>query len=416
MTSPVLLNNISLHTRFLIFITILAAILRAWGAFDYQGYYGDDAIDIPAAKDYMANGLGNWRYPYLKSIIISIDIKIFGDNSVGWRIDSVLFGTLTIVLVYLIAQQLYKNYNISLMISTILAFDPFTIHFCRQSLMEIPVLFFFLLYVYLLLEYSENSRNTLTGAGIAMGLTIATKAYFIFAIPVIGFFAFFRAMRCQNARVIPLSFEFIVKLVLLPVSIYLLTYILWFGRGHTLEELLLLKLDSAWILNQWSFVNASILNQGGKPWEWFIKAFSFGHQLSQDGQLGRFSLQINNPLIRLLVLPSAILVIWQAVSSRNVRYLIAPALFFSCYVLFFLVKREVNSYSCLVLLPFAYMMVGQAVSILSSRFRREQEVTAGFIFIVVAMGLYLFPVSTGFQVPINMYRNLLELSSITRVF
>jgi dolichyl-phosphate-mannose--protein O-mannosyl transferase len=416
MTNPLLLNKVSLHTKLLIFITIIAAILRVWGTFDYQGYFGDEAIDIPAAKDYMATGHGNWRYPYLKSIIIGFDIKIFGDNAVGWRIDNVLFAVLTIVFVYLIAQRLYRNNNIALMTAAILAFDPFTIHFSRQSVMEIPVLFFFLVYVYLLLEYCENSCNTLTWAGIAVGLTIATKAYFIFAIPLIGLYAFFRVLRSRNAMVIPLCFEFIIKLVLLPVSIYLLTCILWFGRGYTLEELLLLKFDSAWLLNKWTFVNAEILNQGGKPWEWFVKAFSFGHHLSQDGQFGRFSLQINNPLIRLLVLPSAVLVCWQAVSSRTIRHIIAPALFFSCYVLFFMVKRDVNSYSCLVLLPFAYMLVGQAVSIISSRFRREQEITMGFIFIVFVMGVYLFPVTAGFQVPVKLYGQLLEFSSLTRVF
>jgi dolichyl-phosphate-mannose--protein O-mannosyl transferase len=410
------MKEVSLNTKLFIVVFICAAVLRMWGVFDQYNLIGDEIIDIPSAKAYFENGVGNWRYPYLKSIIYVFDIKAFGDNPVGWRIDNIVFGILSILLVYLITQQIYKKHTISLVAASLLAFDPFHIHFSRAGTMEIPVLFFFLMFLYLMLEQSVNHRNTLLWAGIALGLTIATKAYFIFAIPFIGGYGLYCAVKKANERKMSVCLEFFVMLVLLPLSIYLMVHFLWFARGHTLGEFLLLKSDSISTHNVYTFVNADILQQGGKPWEWFVKPFSFGHQLSQDGQYGRFALQINNPLFRIMVLPAALFVSWCAVTGRNFRHLLAPLLFISCYLLFFISKRPFNSYSALVLLPFAYMMVAQAVSLLSRRYHCELEITTAFMFVIVAWGCYLFPVSTGFQVPIELYRSLIEFSAITRVF
>jgi dolichyl-phosphate-mannose--protein O-mannosyl transferase len=396
----------------------MAALLRTWGTFDYPELVGDESINVTLAKDTVKYGVGDWKYSPLNSLVIASTIKIFGDNPVGWRINGIVLGTACVLLVFLIAKRLFAERFVPIVAASLLAFDPFHIHFCRTTIMETPVIFFFLLYLYLMLEYCENDRQTLSFAGIALGLTIATKAYFVFAIPVIACYAFYRKLNHDKKNgAYKLSVEFIVKLALLPISIYLLSHAFWFARGHTLPELFLLKSDAYWVFSHnFTFDSSNILLQGGKPWEWFIKPFSFGHQLSGDGQFGRFAIQINNPLFRLMVLPALIIVIFTAIKKQRIQEMLAPSLFASCYLLFFMAKRTMNSYSSLVLLPFAYLMLAKAIISISHKYNCDKETTIIFLCAVFVSGCYLFPIAAGFQVPVALYEPILSFSKITKVF
>jgi dolichyl-phosphate-mannose--protein O-mannosyl transferase len=271
--------------------------------------------------------------------------------------------------------------------------------------------------MYLLLEYTENNRCTLTLAGIAIGLTIATKAYFVFAIPVMIAYALYRECQRNSGSRFLIFLEFMIKLGLLPMAIYLLTYIFWFGRGYTIIEFLQFRSDAYWLFNNnFSFSHEKMLARGGKPWEWFVKPISFGHHLNSEGNLDRYTLEINNPLFRLMVLPAIGIVLYHATKQRNLTWFIAPTLFAASYLLFFLVNRQINSYSALAVLPFAYVALAHAVFLLARKYQSETEITALFLLAIFVSGCYLFPVSSGFWVPSSFYRTLLSISDLTKVF
>lgn len=403
-------------TNWKIFIAVLAlaALFRIWGAFEYKEYSNDEAHLIPVAKSVMANGIGDWRNPPLSSLVNAGAIKIFGDNSVGWRISGIILGTASVLLVYLIARRLYPESSVPVLAASLLAFDPFHINFCRTTMMETPAIFFFLLFLYLMLEYSEKNHQTLTCAGVAMGCAIATKAYFLFAILVVILFAFYRQLQLQQkltARLI-LCLEFIVKLLMLPVAIYLYSFSKWFGRGHVLSEFLQFRYDAYWLYNNnFIFENEKVLSLGGKPWEWFVKPIAYGHQMFSDGQYGRFAIEINNPLFRMMVIPALCIVLYHAIKKQNCREALSPLLFAACYVLLLAVKRPINSYSSLVLLPFAYLTLAQAIVVLATRFKYEQETAIILLFVAFISGCYLFPVTAGFVVPIALYKPLIAITN-----
>lgn len=408
----------TINDKVFLFVLATAALFRFWGTFDLQMLIGDEAGFTTYSKRLLASGIGDWKYAPMTDLILAGTMTIFGDNPYGWRISGVVLGTAAIVLVYLIARKLYPERYVALLAASLLAFDPFHIHFCRTITQETPVIFFFLLFLYLILECSESDRKMLTFAGIAMGLTIATKAYFVFSITLISVYALYRTVQRfeKNDRSI-VYVDFFAKLMLFPLSIYLLSHIFWFGRGHTLPELLQLKSDAYWVFNHnFKFDSAEVLSQGGKPWEWFVKVFSFGHQLSEDGPYGRFAIQINNPFFRIMVIPALVIASYHAVQSRRLQELLAPLLFVASYILFFLVNRQINSYSALVLLPFAYLALARAVIIMAHKYWHETEVAILFLCAIVFSGCYLFPISAGFQVPIDLYKPVLSISNITRAF
>jgi len=408
-----------LSWKLFVVVFVLAGVLRLWGAFDYNIMVRDETFYVPRALhlvQYGSNGNRNWFHPQLNDIILAASIKVFGNNSVGWRMYSILFGTASIFMLYLVAKQLYPESTVPLLSASLLAFDPFHIFFSRTAMTEPPAISFFLLFLYLMLQYCEKNRQTLVLAGIAMGLAIATKAYFVFAIPVVVIYAYFRTTQRNNESKSALLARFAVTLVLLPIGVYLISYFYWFGRGHTLLEFYQFRSDAFLIAQNFQYENKELMAMGGKPWEWFLKPFAAGYELFSDGTAGRFMIEINNPLFRIPVLPAMCIVAVYAVKKRNVHWLLAPVLFSACYLLLLVVQRPIASYSAYVLLPFAYLALAHAVSIVANVFKREKEVVAISLIMIVISGCYLYPLATGFLVPTALYEPILPFVHLIRVF
>ena len=271
-------------TPVLILVLVLGAFFRLWGTFEIPTYIEDEAIHVPSAINlglYGTTAKFNGYQPPLSGEILYGTIKLLGDNPYGWRMSNAVLGTASIGLTYLVAEVLFPGTAVSVIAAALLAFDPFHAYCSRTSFMEIPATFFFLLYLYLMLAYSERSRRTLPWAGIAMGLTVATKGYFVFAIPLVALYAFYRA-KMRGEKPLVLCYDFSVSLVLLPIAVYLLSYTPWFGRGYSLQEFIQRQLDAYRMLQSYTtetFVNLWYVNAGGSPWGWFLKPWIQGFEM-----------------------------------------------------------------------------------------------------------------------------------------
>lgn len=408
-------ENISpfINWRQLLMILLLAGFFRLWGAFDLNEYIEDETLHVSDAisiSRYGTTANWGWHHPQLSGLIMSGTIQIFGDNPVGWRSSNVFFGTASVALIFLIGRLLYPGSAVPLIAAALLALDPHNIYLSRTTFIEIPVTFFFLLYLYLLLEHVENKRPTLLAAGLAMGLTIATKAYFVFAIPLAALYALYR-LRQRGELTRPVLVDFVMALLLLPIAVYLLSYIQWFGRGHTLVELVQMKMDAVWALEQLSgFINKTFLEAGGTPGEWFVKPMLWGNQRLAGGDEGRFLMQTNNPPFRLLVLPAITVASVYAWKMKQARELLAPLLFAGCYLLISLAQRPMFSYSSTVLLPFAYLALARAVTLLAGKSRREKLIYTCFLSAIFIWGTYMFPLVSAMLVPLAPFRPILSLA------
>ena len=395
-------------------ILVLAAVLRLWGTFELNEYIEDEAAHVPSAISlgtYGTTANWNWPHPQLSGLILYGSMQLFGDNPIGWRSSNVLLGTASVALIFLIGRRLYPGSAAPLIATALLAFDPYHIYLSRTTFMEIPVTFFFLLFMYLILEYTENHRATLPLAGIAMGLTMATKAYFAFAIPLVVIYAVYRTHQ-EGVLTRQVIIDFTTSLLLLPAAVCLLSYFQWFGRGYTLPEFIQMKTDAVWALNKLelgNFINQTLLDASGKPWEWFIKPIFWGHQrLSNSGE-GIFLLHSNNPPFRVLVLPSLCVASVYAWKKHVPREILAPVLFFSCYLLVLVVDRPMFDISSIALLPFAYLMVARTVTICAVKINRPDLLYACFLSTALIWGAYMFPLVSARLVPLAPFRPILSM-------
>jgi len=110
-------------------------------------------------------------------------IKVFGLNEFGVRFPSALMGTLTIVLIFLLARQIFKNERIALISSFVFAIEPWAVHLSRVYCDANEALFFLLLGLLLFL-YSKKRHRLLPLSILSFMLSMYTYNANKFLIPL----------------------------------------------------------------------------------------------------------------------------------------------------------------------------------------------------------------------------------------
>src|SRR6185503_974091 len=144
----------------LVFIIGLALFLRIWDI-GWNGFNGDESIysgqaaSLLGNEEFTSNFAVFRAHPLLLQSLVSIAFTLFGIQDTTARIVPVIFGTLTVFVTYLVAKQLF-NKKIGLICSLVLALMPFHIVFSRQVIVDVPLSFFVVLFLYFITRYRET--------------------------------------------------------------------------------------------------------------------------------------------------------------------------------------------------------------------------------------------------------------------
>ena len=180
----------------------------------------DEVYYVDGAKDYLAHGVELDKgaaefivHPPVGKWAIALGIKVFGDNPFGWRFTAALIGTVSILLVYLIAKQLFKFEFISVVAAALMALDGLHLVMSRTALLDIFLSFFILLAFYLLI------KEKLWWAGVVFGLALGTKWSAIYVLAAVGIYLLIASRRYLLT---PIQFG------VLPLMVYTASWFGWF--------------------------------------------------------------------------------------------------------------------------------------------------------------------------------------------
>jgi dolichyl-phosphate-mannose-protein mannosyltransferase len=234
-------------------ITVAGGILRFIGLSDAKGqmfdevYYAKDAC-LYAGEPPDVCGIGspeNYVHPPLGKWLISAGIRIFGHNEAGWRVASAIAGTLTILLLYLLARKLLRSTLGASLASALLAIDLLAFVQSRVSMLDVFVPLFgvatFLFLVYdrdRLTRAPDRARHSSgrpwrLAAGAAAGAAVATKwsgVFFVLAAVVLTLVWEFSARRRDGRehaikRVLhEEGWTILGWLLLVPMLVYIASY------------------------------------------------------------------------------------------------------------------------------------------------------------------------------------------------
>ena len=153
-------------------ITLIGGIIRLWHVaqphqiiFD-ETYYAKDACWYVNSSPSLCeiDGEANQLHPPLGKWLIALGIRIFGYDSLGWRIASVVAGTITIALLYLLARKLLKSTLAASLAAGLLAVD--WLHFVQSRVAMLDIFIpMFAVAAFLFLVYDRDYlRGKIIGA------------------------------------------------------------------------------------------------------------------------------------------------------------------------------------------------------------------------------------------------------------
>jgi dolichyl-phosphate-mannose-protein mannosyltransferase len=202
--------------------------LSLWHLYSPEHQVFDEIRYVSAARQFISGGINeNWSHPPLAKALIAVGVAVVGDNSVGWRIMSTIFGAITLVIMYGWGLIFFSRQREAVSVAFLTAFN--CVHFLQSRVATLDVFMFtfialgLALFTWLWLKSDLRSvRKTLFilfAIGICFGLGMACKWFAL--IPYLLCFALFllRPVLSFKRRALLASVGFVA----MPLLIYFST-------------------------------------------------------------------------------------------------------------------------------------------------------------------------------------------------
>jgi dolichyl-phosphate-mannose-protein mannosyltransferase len=193
------------------------------------------------------------EHPPLGKLFVVAGMLLFGDNALGWRFFSVIFGTICLVFFYLICRELGMPEDAVLIASFLLSLDSLSFVQAGVAMLDVYSLAFMLgaLLLYLKGNYWLS--------GIVIGLSALAKLSGALTVPIIFLHWFFTGR--------PRPRQFLMGMFLAPASFVALMPLFDFAITHHLLNPIdrirtMLSLSSSLTFAAYSNTSAT------RPWEW----------------------------------------------------------------------------------------------------------------------------------------------------
>jgi len=214
-----------------------------------------------------------WLHPPLAKYIWITSIKLLGNQPLGWRLPSVIFGTINIALVIWLTLILTNNRGLSLLAGLLLATEKLSIAQSQIAMNDIFLTTWIMLAIIFYLLNRTNKRRIIWVAPLCLGLAAATKWTGFWIWPVFSLdYLINRSLNqgCLNSRFTHLKLitlnllKTLVLFFLVPLFIYCLSYAPMVFAGKTASDFIKLHQE---IIHYQTHIQFNHPNQS-QPWQW----------------------------------------------------------------------------------------------------------------------------------------------------
>lgn len=337
--------------------------------FEFPNVFHDNTWPYFAPHHYFVIHL-NYLFIYPVSIIASslfpeYGIAYFSKNPetllVLLRLVSLLFGNLSIIMVFLVSREIFKNENIAMISSMILSISPMFFHMSHVAKTNTIIIFGILASIYFAIKYGNDNRKIhLVFSAIFAAFAAAIKVNFATVLVVLGIIYLVTETRKMNFAVyyhlrnlIMVLITFVISFVVfLPNILVVPAYIIktFFSEARIAAVELPARLASG--LDNYIF-QGIIIGSGVVPFVLFVLgAFVMLSSKQVDSVVKVYLLSVLTFGLTNLV-P---LVLSSREIPRYSDFFIPLVSIFSSYILHELVKRS-KLYWFLVLLPLCLILL-----------------------------------------------------------
>ena len=367
----------------------------------------DEVYYVPAARQVLAGQevMEERTHPPLSKLIIAASIRLVGDRPAGWRAASAVAGVALLVVVYALARALFADRTVAAIAALLAALDGLI--FVESRIAKPDV--FLALFVstaywafWRALTPARLAKGPLALAGIAAGAALATK--WTAAAPLGGLAVVWVLARGRRGQA-PWRAELatlLVALGVLPVVVYLLTYLPFLRSGHTLADVVAQQ--------RWMLAFHAGLTQGhpyqSPWWSWPLLVRPIWYEYREVApQVARGILAIGNPVVWWALLPAVVAATVGAVRAGGAPervLLVGGALAWGQYAF---VPRVLFLYHFLLPLPFGVLLVARGLG--RARTTVGGGVVVAYLALAAAWFAAFFPLLAGRPIAVPHYQRLM---------
>lgn len=382
----------------LIAIVVVSAFLRFFNLASPNELVFDEVYYVNGAQDYIAHGVelseGKPEFvvhPPVGKWAIAAGIKLFGDNSFGWRFSSALVGTLSILLIFLVARKLFNSELLALFSSTLMALDGLHLVMSRTALLDTFLMFFLLLGFYLFILEKH------WWAALSFGLALGTKwnALYLIAALVLFFIWQYRKIPWTYLTVVPVT--------------YILSWSGWFLSDNGWDRHVKNNVFASWLYYHKEMLNfhtglVTKHSYQANPWNWLFmgRPTSFFYTTPKSCSSGNCSqeiLALGTPFLWWTFMATlAVTVGYFIYRKERVAGLILIAVFANYLPWFMFQKRTTFSFYTIAFEPFLILTVTYVASkaLENEALRKRRTQLMGFgTALIGACFLYFLPLYIG---------------------
>ncbi len=327
-----------------------------------------------------------WTHPPLAKLGMVLGMMIFGENSFGWRVPGALLGVGAVLMVYLLAKEIFKDESVAIISAGVFSLDGLALVMSRIGMNDSYILFFTLLSIYLFLKQKDFL------SAVSFGLALSSKWSAIWAIPIFGFIWLRRKNKFSKS---------LIWFLILPPVIYLLSYFDLFLTGH--------GLDVWWGMQQqmwWYHTGLRATHPYTSLWwSWplLIRPIYLYTSDEIEGSVARIY-AFGNPLVFWFGLTSVLASSYYAFVERNKKLALVAFSYFIFFVPWALSPRIMFLYHYLPSIPFMAIATGYVL-------RRNAKLVIGYFAAILLIFLYFYPHWAGLQIPLWLDRSYYWVAS-----
>ncbi len=169
--------------------------------------YFDETWYVPTARAFLKSGeMMHQEHPPLGKLLISLSLYLFGDNPLGWRALSAMFGALTVAAVWLWAYALLRSLSQAVWTAAVTLVDGVVFVQARIAMLDI-FLMAFSMFALAFFTFGMKERNPRVrpvwalAMGVCLGLAGACKwSGFFLGFGLLGLVALIGLMRVWRVR------------------------------------------------------------------------------------------------------------------------------------------------------------------------------------------------------------------------
>jgi dolichyl-phosphate-mannose-protein mannosyltransferase len=296
----------------------------------YAGYYPELHGDLHYGDAYSIlheHVDARPEHPPLAKLIIAGGIKIFGDNYVGWRAPSILFGTIGIVLLFFICRKLGLSQRATNIATFLFALDNFSFMMASVAMLDV---FFVTLMLASFLLYLYRRPVTDFFSGVFIGLSALAKLYGALGGPAL----FFHWLFSKGKKTWSFILTIVAALITFPGLIAVFDWVIS-GKWENPLSRIQNMLSMTGSLTFYNVEHPSL----ARPWSWILNYQPMPFNFDPDYMAAL------SPALWGAVIPLALYLIYRSIKQRNNAALFALSWFFSTYVLWIIASIVSNRVS-----------------------------------------------------------------------